>query len=226
MLSTYKDDDDAENLEHEPAIATNARIVLEQLALGPANVCRNVMHVGVDALHRLALLGDHARELREDLAEFGNRRLDRLDSRRALLDVVVLPVDQLHLHEVGSLGALNVEREEVVALFRKGALLALAVKAGAGTGGRKEERVWGKSACRLWGSIRAPLTLGRSRHSGVARSVHKLLCTILARLHVLRAQLEYVLEAQAHVGKSRLEHHDDVRVVLLDLLATAVALLL
>ena len=88
--SAHKHDKHAEDLEHEPAVARDARVVLEEFALRATDVGGNVDRVRVDALHRLALLCDHVRELLEDLPQLGDGRLDGLDRAGTLLDVIVL----------------------------------------------------------------------------------------------------------------------------------------
>ena len=63
-----KDDQDAENLEHEPAVIRNAGIVLEQFSTRALDIIGYMHHIVVDPLHHFALLSYHVRELTEDLA--------------------------------------------------------------------------------------------------------------------------------------------------------------
>ena len=79
-----EDDQDAENLEHEPAVIRNAGIVLEQFSTRALDIIGYMHHIVVDPLYHFALLGYHVRELTEDLAQLRDRRLDRLDRTGAL----------------------------------------------------------------------------------------------------------------------------------------------
>lgn len=56
---THEDNQYAEYLEHEPTVTRNARIIFEQFSLRAADIGRDVDSVGVDALDRFPLLGDH-----------------------------------------------------------------------------------------------------------------------------------------------------------------------
>ncbi len=87
---TYEDYEHAEHLQHEPAVARNAGVVLQQFSLRAADVRCNVDGIGVDALHGFPLLRDHLRELCEDLTELRNGRLDRFDGCGTSLDVAIL----------------------------------------------------------------------------------------------------------------------------------------
>lgn len=67
---THKNDKHPKHLQHQPPVTRYAREVLKQLALRARHVRGDVDRVCVDALYGFALLCDHVRELREDLAEF------------------------------------------------------------------------------------------------------------------------------------------------------------
>jgi hypothetical protein len=89
-VGTHENDENAEDLEHKPPVARNARVVLEQFTLRAADVGGDVECVSVDPLDRLALLCNHVCELIEDLAKVRDRSLNRLDGSRARLYVTVL----------------------------------------------------------------------------------------------------------------------------------------
>ena len=95
VRSTHENDEDAEHFKHEPAVAGYARVVLQQLPLRAGDVRLDVERVRVDALHRLALLGDHVCELREYLAELSDGGLDGFYGSRSGLDVVVLNIRKI-----------------------------------------------------------------------------------------------------------------------------------
>ena len=88
--TTYYNDQRPKDLDHQPPIAGDTRIVFEQLPLRTRNVVSNVRRVGIDTLDRLALLGDHMRQLGEDGPQLGDRRFYRLDCCAAGLDIVLL----------------------------------------------------------------------------------------------------------------------------------------
>jgi hypothetical protein len=104
---THEDDEDTKYLEHEPSIRCHAGIVFEQFSLcaryisAPSAVSgyvqkrissrSDIRRIGVYTLNRLPLLRHHISQLREDGPQLGDRRLDRLDSSRPGLDVIVLP---------------------------------------------------------------------------------------------------------------------------------------
>ena len=69
MRATYEDNEHAKHLQHKPAVARDAGVVLEQFSLRAADIRRNVDGIRVDALHGFSLLGNHLCELCEDLAE-------------------------------------------------------------------------------------------------------------------------------------------------------------
>lgn len=69
---THEDYQDAKYLQHQPPVARNASIILEQLPLCASDVGRNVQRVGVDPLDSFSLFGDHICELREYLAQLSN----------------------------------------------------------------------------------------------------------------------------------------------------------
>lgn len=87
---THEYDENAEDLQHKPTVAGDAGVIFQQLPLCARYIRRNVLCVCVDALDRLPLLGYHLRKLCEDLTQFGDSRLDRLDSGRTRLNVSFL----------------------------------------------------------------------------------------------------------------------------------------
>ena len=79
QLGTHEDNDDTENLEHQPAIAGYAGIILQQLPLCTSDIRLDIERIGINSLYGLSLLCNHICELGEYLTELGNGRLDRLD---------------------------------------------------------------------------------------------------------------------------------------------------
>ena len=79
IRQTYKDDQHTKHLQHEPAIARNTGVVLEQFSLRSTDVCRDVDGICVYALHGFPLFSHHLRELGEDLAKLCNCRLNGFD---------------------------------------------------------------------------------------------------------------------------------------------------
>lgn len=74
--NTYEYDQDAEYLQHQPAVTRDARIVFEQLSLSAAHVRHDVVGVRINPLNGFSLFCDHVRQLGEDLSELSNRRLN------------------------------------------------------------------------------------------------------------------------------------------------------
>ena len=73
---TYEYDQNAEHLQHEPPVARYTGVILEKFSLSTADIGRDVHRIRVDSLYCLSLLRDHLRQLREDLAQFRDSRLD------------------------------------------------------------------------------------------------------------------------------------------------------
>lgn len=61
-----ENDEHAKHLEHERPIARHVGVVPEQLPLRSRHIVRNVTRVYINALHSLALLLHHLRQLLED----------------------------------------------------------------------------------------------------------------------------------------------------------------
>jgi len=74
--NTHEYDQDAEYLQHQPAVTRDARIVFEQLSLSAAHVRHDVVGVRINPLNSFPLFCDHVRQLGEDLSELSNRRLN------------------------------------------------------------------------------------------------------------------------------------------------------
>ena len=97
VSTTHKNDQNAENLEHQPSVIRYSAPVLEEFVMSHSNVVCNVLGIGVDTLNPLSLLGNHMCQLCEDLAQLGDSRLNRLNSGRPLLNIRILKRDWVRI---------------------------------------------------------------------------------------------------------------------------------
>src|SRR5713226_3739490 len=86
---THENNKNAKDLQHEPPVARNVCVILEQLTLRAADVGRNIECVCVDPLNRFTLFRDHVCQLVKNLAQFRDCCLNRLDGGGARLNVAV-----------------------------------------------------------------------------------------------------------------------------------------
>ena len=79
------------------------------------NVVSNVRRIGIDALDRLALLGNHVRQLGKDGPQLRDSRFYRLDCCAAGLDVVLLLTQVLAMFalEIGEGEGVGWKNEEI-----------------------------------------------------------------------------------------------------------------
>ena len=75
-MVTHENYQHSEDLEHEPPVTGDARVVLQQLPLCATDVGSDVDRVCVYPLDGFPLLRHHLRKLREDLTEFCYGRFD------------------------------------------------------------------------------------------------------------------------------------------------------
>lgn len=87
---THENNENTKDLEHEPPVTRNVRVILEQFTLRAPDVGCNVKCIGINPLNRLTLFCYHVCELVENLTQFRNCGLNRLDGGGARLDVTVL----------------------------------------------------------------------------------------------------------------------------------------
>lgn len=79
--ATHENNQYSEDLQHQPTVTRDARVVLEQFSLRAADVRCDVDGVRVDALNGFPLLRHHLGQLSEYLTEFGDSRFNGLDGR-------------------------------------------------------------------------------------------------------------------------------------------------
>lgn len=205
-----EDDQDAENLEHEPAVIRNAGIVLEQFSTRALDIIGYMHHIVVDPLHHFALLSHHVCELTEDLAQLGDRRLNRLDCTRALLQVGRLLVFELVQQKLLLLHAARFHHVQ----GKKSLVCRVSLVIG-------ESLLAGRSAVMQLGYGLRPTCQRIERRLGSLLlhgrrdgALEKLLGAVFGRLHVLRPHLQNILEISGGICERGLQHRDDITAML------------